>query len=168
MRKYFTCIASALFLFSFGITQSFAASVGFVNDIATTHVTLGASDSVTATIEVTGVTKDYPYSKAYTWGGDEDSPPKRIIKDVSVMRNGRSIYIPLSAYADLGDPSQILLEKLSSKRFRLVINGGDAAGSYSAMLDFSGNKIYSKKVVSNEFPKHVWEKTIFSFNDLIN
>lgn len=168
MKKHLVCIAVTLLLLCLGVTQSFAAGVNFVAGLATTSVALGASDSVRASVKVIEVPKDYPYDRAYMWGGDEDSSPQHIIETISIFRNGKLIYIPMSAFSDLGNPAKILLKRLSSDSFRLVINGGDAAGSYSAILDFRGNEIYRRKVISNEFPKEVWEETKFSFNDLNN
>ena len=84
------------------------------------------------------------------------------------MRNGKKILIPLSAYADLGNPTEVYLKKLPSHGFRLILQGGDAAGSYRAILDFKEDEIFHRKVVSGEFPKEVWEETVFSFNHLNN
>lgn len=168
MKKSLTCIISALLLLCLGVTQSLAENVDFVAGLATTSMDMGTFGLVKASVKTIEMPKDYPYGRAYMWGGDDTSSPKHIIKKISISVNGQLIYIPLSAFSDLGNPAQIGLKKLSSDSFRLIINGGNAAGSYSAMLDFRGSEIYQRKVVSGEFPKEVWEKTIFSFNHLNN
>jgi len=166
MRKFLLCAFA--FLLSFSIESSFAVGTNFEEGIAKANVVLGASDSVSVSVETIELPDGYAYSKAYMWGGDETSPPKRIIKAITVLRNDQAIFIPLSAYADLGNPRRIFLEKLPAHGFRLTVSGGDAAGSYNAILDFKKNEISRRKVVSGEFPKEVWEQTTFSFNHLNN
>lgn len=166
MSKFLLC--AFVLLLSFCIEPSFAVDINFEQSIAKASVVLSASDLVSVSVETIEPPDGYAYSKAYMWGGDETSPPKKIIKSITVLRNDQIIFIPLSAYADLGNPRKIILEKLPSHGFRLIIRGGDAAGSYSAMLDFNKNEISHRKVVSNEFPKEVWEVTTFSFNHLNN
>ena len=166
MNKFLLCFF--ILLLSFSIEPSFAEDGIFVEGIAKASMALGASDLVSVSIEAVEPPNGYVFSKAYMWGGDEASPPKKIIKVITVLRNGQTIFIPLSAYADLGDPRKIILAKLPAHGFRLIINGGDAAGSYGAMLDFKKSDIFHRKVVSGEFPKQVWEETTFSFNNSNN
>lgn len=155
-------------LLSFFVEPSFAVDTNFEEGVAKASMVLGVSDLVSISVETIEPPNSYVYSKAYMWGGDETSPPKRIIKAITVLRNGKMIFIPLSAYADIGNPRKIFLEKLPAHGFRLIISGGDAAGSYTAILDFKKNEISRRKVVSGEFPKEVWEETTFSFNHLNN
>lgn len=104
------------------------------------------------------------------WGGDEEnlSLPKKIIHSVTVVKNKQKIFIPLSAYSDLGDPNYIELKPLSGKKFQLIITGSDAAGSYKATLEFENNEIWKRRIVSGEFPDDVWEETKYKFNHLNN
>ena len=166
MSKLLLC-AFALLL-SFSVGPSFAVNTNFEEGVAKASMVLGVSDLVSVTIETIELPNGYAYSKAYMWGGDETFPPKKIIRAIAVLKNGEPIFIPLSAYADLGNPRKISLKKLPSHGFRLIISGGDAAGSYNATLDFNKNEISRRKVVSGEFPKEVWEETTFSFNHLNN
>lgn len=158
----------ALPLFFILVESVSALDVNFEKDIATANLVLGPADSVSVSVETIEPPYEFPYSKSYTWGGDDMTSPKRIIKKVTVLRNGQSLFIPLSAYADLGNLRKISLLKISSRGFRLTISGGDAAGSYDAMLDFKKDAISRRRVVSGEFPKEVWEETTFSFNHLNN
>ena len=161
-------LLALIMLFSSLVESSFAAVANFEEGVAKASMVLGASDLVSVSVETIESPKGHVYSKAYMWGGDETSPPKRIIKAITVLRNGQIFFIPLSAYADLGNPREISLEKLPKHGFRLILSGGDAAGSYNAMLDFKKNEISRRKVTSGEFPKEVWEETVFSFNHLNN
>src|SRR3569623_41541 len=143
MSKFLLCIFAVLFLFS--VEPSFAVETEFKENIAKASAILGDSDLVNVSIEIIEPPKGYVYGKAYMWGGDETSPPKKIIKAITVVRNGQMVFIPLSAYVDLGNPKAISLQKRPAHGFRLIINGGDAAGSYSAMLDFKNNEISRRK-----------------------
>lgn len=163
---------SKLFLFVLLLLLSMelasAQDANFVEGVAKTTITLGYADLATVSVETVQRPHGYVYANAYMWGGDETTPPKRIIKSITILRNGQTLFVPLSAYADLGSPRKILLQKLPDSGFRLIINGGDAGGSYSAMLDFNRNEISRRKVVSGEFPQEVGEETTFSFNHLDN
>lgn len=125
-------------------------------------------DLVVVTLLATPLPKNYVYQTAFMWGGDEFEPPRRIIRTIILTRNSQNLYVPLSAYADLGDPTHITLDRFHKHGFRLTIIGGDAAGSYRAYLNFKGDEIISKKVVSGEFPNEAWEETNYSFNNLNN
>jgi len=166
MSKFLLCCFTLLL--SFSVESSYAADTSFEDGVAKVSMALGSSEMVSVSIEIIEPQNSYVYSKAYMWGGDETSPPKKIIKALTVLRNSQMVFIPLSAYADLGDPRKISLEKLPARGFRLIISGGDAAGSYSAALDFKNNEVSRRKVVSGEFPQDVWEETTFSFNHLNN
>lgn len=159
---------AVVLLLSFSAELSYAAVTKFVGGIAKASMALGPSDLVSVSVETIEPPNDYLYSKAYMWGGDETSPPKRVIKAITVFRSGQMIFMPLSAYVDLGNPREISLEKLPAHGFRLILSGGDAAGSYKAILDFKKSDISRRKVISGEFPKEVWEETTFSFNHLNN
>lgn len=138
--------------------------------VAQASVNKGTPDEIHVFIETVELSRGHFHEKAFMWGGDENSPPKKVIKRIEIIRNYRKqkIFIPLSAYADLGNPKSISLLVLPTSRFRLVIVGGDAAGAYSAILEFKKNEILSRRVISGEFPKEVWEKTVYSFNHLNN
>jgi hypothetical protein len=137
----------------------------------TEHVTSISVDveknTIKASLSVTPLPKDYIYRTAFMWGGDDSQAPKSIVESISIVKGKKRIFVPLSAYADLGDPKKALLQP-KGHGFQLVIIGGDAAGSYKAFFDFDNDEIKSRKVVSGEFPKDVWEETKFSFNHLDN
>jgi hypothetical protein len=159
---------SLILLSSSSIGSAFTLDANLEGNVAKASMVLGASDMVSVSVETIETPNGYAYSKAYMWGGDETTPPKKIIKAITVLMNGQMVFIPLSAYCDLGNPLKISLEKIPVHGFRLIITGGDAASSYSALLDFKNNEISRRKVISGEFPKEVWEATTFSFNHLNN
>jgi hypothetical protein len=158
----------AVLLFFLSETSALAADSDFASDTAKANLDLGPSDSISVVVETTEPPSGFAFSKSYEWGGDEATPPRRIISIITVTRNGKNLFIPLSAFADLGSPRGMSLQRLSSRSFRITITGGDAAGSYNAMLDFKNGEIVQRRVVSGEFPREVWGKTTYSFNHLNN
>jgi len=105
MSNFLLCTFALLLLFSGG--PSLAVDSNFEENVAKASMALGDSDLVNVSVETIAPPHGYAYSKAYMWGGDETSPPRRIIKAITVLRNGQMIFVPLSAYADLGDPRKI-------------------------------------------------------------
>lgn len=97
-------------LFSlFFINNSFADNVGDSNLLKSSLILRG-SNYFDVSIELTNIPENFIYGKSYIWGGDENSPPKKIIKNIKVIINKEDIFIPLSAYFDLGAPRDIFLK----------------------------------------------------------
>ena len=126
----------------------------------TNHLTDGSLVEVVVQKENLGT--QYPYRHAFIWGGDESLMPKTVITALRIEIGTNSIVTPLSAYSNLGDPRLVSLEKMQSG-FKIIIVGGDAAGSYEAVLLYSMDHILNRKVVHGEFPSEVWEETVCSF-----
>lgn len=166
MKKLYKLVLAFAILLSTAV--AFATDVSVETGLAKTKLTLSRSDSVDASVETIRTPNEYIYSKAFMWGGDEATPPKSIVRTLTVSRNGEKVFIPVSAYSDLGTLRSISLNRVSEQRFQLVVRGGDAAGSYVATLEFKGKEIVRRKVLSGEFPKEVWEATTYSFNHLNN
>ena len=96
-------------------------------------------------------------------GGEvEGAAPQASLSLVEAYWGKDQVFIPRSAYVDLGNPRAASIETVG-RRFRLVISGGDAATSYTAMLLFEGGMIRNRKVVNSEFPDSAWEETVYSF-----
>lgn len=148
----------------------FCLNTGIVDSSMQASVITEKTGEVDVSIFVTKIPREYPYSKTVLWGGCEEnaSLPRKTINAIVVMKNKQQIFIPFSAYADLGDPGSIELKKVSAQEFQLTIIGGDAGSSYKATLVFKDNEIFSRKVVSGEFPEDAWEETRYKFNHLNN
>lgn len=157
----------ALLFFVLYPCLSFSVGIPITSSITTIK---SQANDVNISVITVKMPSEYPYDKTSMWGGDEEnlSLPKKIIHSVTVFKNKQKIFIPLSAYSDLGDPNYIELKSLSGKKFQLIITGSDAAGSYKAILEFENNEIWKRKVVSGEFPDDAWEETKYKFNHLNN
>lgn len=103
-------------------------------------------------------------ASSWRWGA-ENACPRNIISALEINISGESAFVPLSAFADLGNPRTVKIESRRGKgQFAVVLTGGDAATSYSVMLEFRGNLLSERVVRHGEFPEQSWEKTIYKFN----
>lgn len=102
--------------------------------------------------------------ESWRWGA-EGACPSYSSESLTVIVGVQQIYIPLSAFIDLGDPRSIQLEPRKKKgRFAITIRGGDAATSYTATLELDKNQVLERVVRHGEFPSQSWEKTTYKFN----
>ena len=98
------------------------------------------------------------------WGSEYDCPNWQIAQLVLSFEK-RSVFIPYSAFSDLGNPTSIQIEKDDGRSLYLIkIKGGDAATSYRATLKFEADLLLERIVYHGEFPDDAWEKTIYKFN----
>jgi len=139
-----------------------ASGEEFKKDIIKLSDRLTDGTPIKIEIRKSNISSQSLYSHAFMWGGDEITMPKKVITGLDVLSGTEKIYVPLSAYSDLGDPRQVSLER-KQKGFQLIIQGGDAASSYKGVLVFSNENIESRKVTHGEFPDEVWEETRYSF-----
>ena len=160
-------LALALFL---GISREEAVAREFGTKGGTFHIELsiGTASRVRVDMIVVETPQAYLYRSSFGWGGDESSPPRLIIAAINVVMNDRKIFVPLTSYVDLGDPRKIFLEPFKNDELLLRIIGGDAAGSYKALLPFNTKFMVSRKVTSGKFPASIWEEERYSFNELNN
>lgn len=83
---------------------------------------------------------------AWRWGAENKCPPSAVTV-VRATLKGEPVFVPLSAFADLGDPRDVRIARSrSSDRYTVVIIGGDAATSYSAKLEFRQGLLYERVV----------------------
>jgi hypothetical protein len=114
---------------------------------------------------VTSVQEPQPCKAASSWRwGAENTCPKTFISALEIKMEDKPIFIPISAFADLGNPRTVRIEPCNEKHcFVVTIVGGDAATSYSARLEFKNNLLNKRLVRHGEFPKESWEETIYKF-----
>lgn len=152
----------SIFIGLLAVTPSYGNCENFSQGVAKLSGVMPGGVRIKSDIQTIKVNSEYPYARAFSWGGDERVAPKTIIKAIDVLIGDEHIGVPLSAYSDLGDPRQALLE-VTRHGFKLIIIGGDAAVSYKAVLTFDNDNIQRRKVTSGEFPDEVWEETTYSF-----
>jgi hypothetical protein len=107
------CVLLAVLLLGTMMDRTSAADLA----LSATEVTLNqnGADAIHATIVTVDTPDNYIHRRAFVWGGDETTGPKKIIAAISVKSGDRTFRVPLSAYADLGDPHQASLESIKGK-----------------------------------------------------
>jgi hypothetical protein len=88
-----------------------------------------------------------------------------------VSSAGEKLYVPMSAFIDLGNPKSVRIDmsgSVGSSSFMVTILGGDAGSAYEAKLAFSTGWLRERVVRHLEFPEAAWERTEFHFNTLNN
>jgi hypothetical protein len=144
----------------------------FVSNIAELNGFLKSGKPFKIKVYIRQYSHDLQYVTGIRWGSTETMPPKTLITDISIVIEDKKTYIPLSAFCDLGNPREVFFTD-SSQHLSLLINGGDAAGSYLAELTFEKYPISRKnisdyfirrrKISHGEFPDESWEETKYSF-----
>jgi hypothetical protein len=133
----------------------------FIDGVASVTATDHLGREFKATIRSIPTPIEFPYKHGFRWGA-ETSKPERIIQSAEVRRSNSVIFVPLSAFADLGNPDSIRLE-MDRKGFRILITGGDASTAYEATLTFNDDFVVRRKVASLSFPRTAWEETVYSY-----
>lgn len=120
---------------------------------------MAGSKKITVTVDVGA-----PYgAECESWGwGAEKRCPQTAIRSISLTVNGEPVFIRSSSFSDLGSPKKLSLTEDKNKYY-LTVRGGDAAGSYAAVLRFSRTGLEYRKVVSGEFPDDAWEETFYGY-----
>lgn len=98
----------------------------------------------------------------WRWGS-EDIPPTTSISSLTVTISKKKIFIPKSAYLDLGNPRSIAV-KQQNQKIIIEISGGDAATAYKALLELWTGVLQERIVANAEFPDAARETTIYDFN----
>lgn len=158
--KTLTVFLSIITIFLLICSIVSAKTVNFVNGIAKINENGGI---IKVTIKTTNYYPGFPYSNGFIWGADEYEKPRLLITDIEILLKDTKIFVPLSAYCDLANPSQVELKVINHNSFSLIIYGGDAGVSYITELIFKDQKIKSRKVAHGEFPNEAWEKTEYHF-----
>jgi hypothetical protein len=125
-----------------------------------------AANDICATLTTEAFNKTL-VKKGYRWGGEDMEPPQTVFSQLVVVVGGHDVFVPLSAFADLGSPRTVEV-KVTRRGFDLIIGGGDASASYRALLAFEGRELTRRRVQHGEFPKEAWEETRYRFNRLSN
>ena len=105
-----------------------------------------------------------PSASSWRWGSEQACPSSRIASLEISFRN-KSVFIPYSTFADLGNPVSLEIEQDNKGiTYSVKIAGGDAATSYKATIKFKSDLLLEKIVRHGEFPDSAWEKRYYKFN----
>jgi hypothetical protein len=84
--------------------------------------------------------------------------PCSLTEQVRVLIDGSEVFIPRSAYADLGDITSAEFAT-SDNQVMLTIRGGDGSESYVAKLLFGKNGVAERRLYSGEDEQHPLQVT---------
>jgi hypothetical protein len=121
-----------------------------------------ATAPVHVTLSLTALGSSFPYKNALLWGGDVDQLPQQIVGAVQVSEGSQVVFVPLSAYSDLGDVKSAALNP-TEKGFTLELHGGNTASEYDAELKFVAGYLVSRKVALRAFPNQRTERATYAF-----
>jgi hypothetical protein len=157
-------IPVVLMLLGIALTPSKLFAASFENNRLTSKIQINEREFGEINIKKRSLENREKYKKQQVlfWGGDEVYIPREIIDSIVIKRKGEGIFLPFSAFSDLGDPRDISFKYIKNN-FLIIIHGGDAAGSYQATLTLKNGRLIKKRVVSNEFPDQVWTESKYSF-----
>lgn len=82
--------------------------------------------------------------------------PCSLTEQIRVLVNAKEVFIPRSAYADLGDISTAELT-IRNGLIMLTVKGGDASESYVAELLFRHERLSERRLYSGENTKRPLE-----------
>lgn len=100
---------------------------------------------------------------SWRWGA-ENSCPKSTVSALEISVDGVAVFMPVSAFLDLGNPRSVRIDPSREGQSLITIVGGDAATSYAATLQLGGHVLAERVVRHGEFPDESFEKTVYGFN----
>ncbi len=135
-----------------------------INPAGKTELSLRKSSSDVVQVSITQMKTSAaaPYQGALLWGGDVDEIPATILSSMVVHEREESIFVPLSAYVDLGDVKLGSMDATTGG-FLITLHGGGTATGYDATFTFNRGYLVRRTVRSREFPKERTEVTTYSF-----
>jgi hypothetical protein len=152
-----TIAVAALFLLSTVAYADTTLALG-VNEIRAR-----AFDGVEVVVKATVAPPSSNQCVGWRWGA-EDECPKFAIVGLDVAIGGERIFIPRSAFADIGSPTRWLLKRKGNS-LELSITGGDAATAFTSTWKFTKNHLKVRKTHGSEFRRDAWEEIRYSFPD---
>ncbi|MCC7201063.1 MAG: hypothetical protein IT393_00120 [Nitrospirae bacterium] len=150
------------------VMPTFVNGAEFIQGVVQLGGQLRDGTAVKIDMRTVKLTPQYPYAHAFMWGGDFESRsevimPKNVIAAINIQIGNEKMFVPLSAYSDLGNPYQASFEK-TDRGFRLIIAGrGGTSTPYKAVLEFNNENIQRRRITLDIFPDEVWEETEYSF-----
>ena len=156
-----------ILVFVLCIISSCVNGAEFKEGIVNLNFQLDDSTAVQIVVQTGMIDSNYPYKQAFMWGSDFESAdsvimPKEVVSSIDVRIGNEKVFVPLSAYSNLGTPRKVSLVKIG-QGFELNIFGSGTSLGYKATLRFNKEHIVSRKVFSRNFPDNRWEETIYSF-----
>jgi hypothetical protein len=125
-----------------------APTVAFVLALLSISVRSQAAEetfgSVTVALRTTALPQEFAIGATGRLGY---STYTSIVLSLEIKVSGKSVYVPFDAFAGLGDPKSTDVKVLvRDRRWQLRLNGGDAASSYCAIMDFDSTQVHEVRL----------------------
>jgi hypothetical protein len=121
---------------------------------------LGKKDSVVVVVTVASQDTSSVWS-GRMWGGEQSEPTARHVAEIKIAWTDSAVWVPLSAYADLGDPRSIEFVE-AAKGISFTVRGGDTSTYYAAQFFVERGVLKRRRVSLAEFPDEIWQETTYS------
>ena len=120
---------------------------------ALSHSAPGFTAEVTLKSRLVAATDVFPEAEA---GQFPDQI--RVVRSLRIKVNGRDLFVPRSAYADLSwvTSADVTASKVNG---RLTVHGGDASESYFVRIEFDAQGIQSRSLYSSLIPNAPTQQT---------
>jgi hypothetical protein len=86
------------------------------------------------------------------WGSEEAFPVTRHVTDLRIVWADSVVWIPLSAYSDLGQPESVEFVK-ATNGVSFSVRGGETATGYEAQFFLDRGVLVRRRVRSSEMPE---------------
>lgn len=81
-----------------------------------------------------------------------------VIENMSILVNGKSLFVPFSVFADIIDPTVVSID-CNAKEEVLSIKGGDASEAFRLNIYFDSVKINRRALFDPNFPNEPMQET---------
>jgi len=157
MRRQVVLIACATALVA---TTALTGASGSRGRIQASTVLGGKRVEVVVRVDTLSDTSE---RRGQVWGMDDLALAMRrttVVGALGVRVAGAELVVPLSSYADLGNPTRIRF-RTYPKGFLFAIEGGDTTigHGYEASVFVEDGAIVRRRVVSTVFPQDAWEES---------
>jgi hypothetical protein len=86
--------------------------------------------------------------------------PCSIVDRLDILVNGRPLFVPRSAFADIADLNKAEIT-ITKSDFILKLDGGDASEGYIAKLEFNAIRVKRRTLASGTLPDQPLQETIY-------
>ena len=121
---------------------------------------IAGRDSIEVIVDVTLQDRSAEWADRM-WGTDEGFRLTRHVGTLTIRWAKSEVFVPLSAYADLGQPESVEFVRVG-KGASFVIRGGETSTGYSAQFFVEKGILVRRRVSLGEFKDEVWEETRYS------
>jgi len=108
----------------------------------------------TVAVEIAGHSLPLDHSRGHNHSGDVRCTggrnPCTLVDSLSIRVNGHLVEVPRSIVTGLSDANRAGLAVVGPGTYKLVIEGGDAAEAYTAIIRFDHKRVKQRDIIEGE------------------